>query len=142
MSAMSRRASHHRLRSGDRLAPYRRPHLLVAHGERRMREGLAGILSRAGYDVDGAGDIEEALALLDKGEVNVLILSSRLPPDGWRSLLDAAETLPPVVVLGDPEDDLAEITADVRVESVLMRMFSLQALYDAVAKASRQSGSR
>jgi DNA-binding response OmpR family regulator len=141
MSAMSWRASHHGQRSGDRLAPYRRPHLLVAHGERRMRDGLTGILSRAGYDVDDTGDIDQALALLDKGEVDALLVSSRLPPDGWQSLLDARETLPPVVVLGNSEDDTTEINADVRVESVLMRMFSLQALYDAVAKASRQSGS-
>ena len=103
-----------------------------------MREGLVGILSRAGYDVDDAGDIEQALAVLDKGEVDEVIVSSRLPPDGWHALLDARGILPPVVVLGDPGDDKAEITADVRVASVLMRLFSLQALYDAVAKATAE----
>ena len=92
MSASSRRESHG---SGDRLTLHRRPHLLVAHGEPIICEGLVGILGRAGNDVDVAGDLDEALAILDKREVDALVVSHRLPPDGCLALLDACEDPPP-----------------------------------------------
>ena len=97
---------------GDRLALYRRPQVLVAHGERLMREGLAGILRRAGYDVDEAGDAEEALVLLDKCEVKALVVSVRLPPDGHLALLAARGGSAPIVLIGGSDDDVAGLTGD------------------------------
>ena len=120
--------------------PTRRPRLLVAHGEPVVREGLAGILQRRGYEVDQANDSDGALALLDKGAIDVLVVSLRLPPHGCLALLDACETSPPTVVLNGDMDDTAAISADPRVQSVLTRPFPLQALYDAVAKAAGGSG--
>ena len=117
------------------LDPYRRSHLLVAHGERRMREGLAGILGRAGYDVDVAADFDEALVVLDKGNVGALVVSFRLPPDGCLALLDACQSPPPTVVLNGYAEDVAAIAAHPTVRSMLTRPFPLQALYDAVVGA-------
>jgi DNA-binding NtrC family response regulator len=135
MSAMARRANERRQPSGDRLAPHRRPHLLVAHGERTVREGLSGILGRAGYDVDEASDFDEALAVLDKGEVDAMVASLRLPPDGCLALLDACAAPPPTVVLNGHVEDIEGVVADPRVQSVLTRPFPLKALYEAVEKA-------
>jgi len=134
MSASSRRSSHGAV---DRLTLYRRPHLLVAHGERIIRDGVAGILGRAGYDVDVAGDFDEALAILDKGEVDALVVSHRLPPDGCLALLDAYEDPPPTVVLDGHADDISKVLAQQSVRSVLTRPFPLQDFYDAVAEATR-----
>jgi DNA-binding NtrC family response regulator len=103
-----------------------------------MREGLAGIFGRVGYDVDQAGDFDEALAVLDKGEVNALVVSYRLPPDGCLALLDACEAPPPTVVLNGHADDISGIAVHPSVRTVLTRPFPLQALYDAVAKAASQ----
>lgn len=103
-----------------------------------MREGLAGIFGRVGYDVDQAGDFDEALAVLDKGEVDALVVSYRLPPDGCLALLDACEAPPPTVVLNGHADDISEIAVHPSVRTVLPRPFPLQALYDAVAKAASQ----
>jgi len=139
MSGSTKRTSHRAHPSGDRLTPYRRPHVLVAYGERRMREGLAGIIGRAGYDVDEAGDFDEALAVLDKGEVDALVVSDRLPPDGCLALLNGCESLPPTVVLNGPAEDISEIAAHPSVRCVLTRPFPLQALYDAIADATRLS---
>jgi DNA-binding response OmpR family regulator len=100
-----------------------------------MREGLAGILDRAGYDVDEAGDLDEALAVLDKGEVDALVVSFRLPPEGCRALLNACEAPPPTVVLNGAVEDLAGMVDDPRVRSVLTRPFPLRDLYEAVEKA-------
>ena len=121
--------------AGDRLTLYRTPHILVAHGQRSMREGLAGILRRAGYDVDEAGDFDEALAVLDKGEVEALVVSFGFPPDGCLALLDACKTPPPTVELNGPVEDTEMVTADPRVQTVLTRPYPLQALFDAVAQA-------
>jgi DNA-binding NtrC family response regulator len=125
-------------RHGNRLALYRGPHVLVAHGERLVREGLVGILRRAGYDVDEAGDADEALAVLDKSEVRALVVSVRLPPDGHLALLAACEGSAPIVLINGSDDDVARLTEDRRVQSVLTRPFPLQALYDAVAEATCQ----
>ncbi len=140
MSTSLRRTSHRAHPSGDRLSLYRRPHVLVAHGERSMRDGLAGILGRAGYDVDEASDSDEALAILDKGEVDALVVSYRLPPDGCLAVLDGCESPPPTVVLNGHAEDISAITAQPSVCSVLTRPFSLQALYDAVVEATRHPG--
>jgi DNA-binding NtrC family response regulator len=122
----------------DRLAPHQLPHVLIAHGERTVREGLVGILCRAGYDVDDATDLDESLVVLDKGEVQALVVSYRIPPGGCGALFDAREALPPTVLLSGPADDAEGMAADLRVQSVLTRPFPLQALYDAVAKATSQ----
>jgi DNA-binding NtrC family response regulator len=95
-----------------------------------------GILGRAGYDVDVAGDFDEALAVLDKGEVQVLVVSFRLPPDRCLAVLDACQSPPPTVVLNGDAEDVATIAAHPTVRSVLTRPFPLQALYDAVAGAA------
>jgi len=134
MSASSRRESHG---SGDRLTLHRRPHLLVAHGEPIICEGLVGILGRAGNDVDVAGDLDEALAILDKREVDALVVSHRLPPDGCLALLDACEDPPPTVVLDGHADDISRVVARPSVRSVLTRPFRLQVFYDAVAEVTR-----
>jgi DNA-binding response OmpR family regulator len=124
--------------SDDSVVPTRRPHLLVASGVYAVRRGLAGILRRAGYDVDEASDFDETRVVLDKGEVDTLVVASDLPPDGYLSLLDAVEVPPPTVVLSSPTDDVTGIAADPRVQWGLTRPFRLQALYDAVARAVSQ----
>jgi len=102
-----------------------------------MREGLAGIFRRAGYDVDEAGDFDEALVVLDKDNVGALVVSYKLPPDGCLALLDACQSPPPTVVLNGHAENVAAVAAHPTVRSVLTRPFPLQTPYDAVAKATR-----
>jgi CheY-like chemotaxis protein len=122
--------------AGGHLALYRQPHVLVAHGEASVRKGLVGILGRAGYDVDDVGNFDQALAVLDEAEVDALVVSFGLPVGGCRLLLDACEALPPTVVLSASTDDVAAVSANSHVQSVLTRPFSLQALCHAVAMAT------
>ena len=102
---------------------------------------MAGILRRAGYDVDEVRDSDEALAVLDKDEVDAMVVSLRLPPDGCLALLDARGAPPPTVVLNGQAEDTRVVRGDPRVQSVLTRPFPLQALFDAVAKATGRSDS-
>jgi DNA-binding response OmpR family regulator len=124
---------------GQRLALHRGPHILVAHDEPSMCAGLAGILRRAGFDVDTAIDFDGALAVLDKGEVVALVTSLGFPPEGCLALLDVCKAPPPAVVLNGRVEDTAMVTADPRVQSVLTRPYPLQALLDAVDEAAGRS---
>ncbi len=45
---------------------------LVAHGLRNTREGIVGILTRAGHDVLEASDVASALALVRHNELAAL----------------------------------------------------------------------
>lgn len=135
MSVRGGVASH----GGRRLVPHHQPHLLVAHVDHTLREGLAGILRRAGYDVDEAGHFDEALAVLNKGDVDALVISFALPPDGCSSVLGACYGPLSTVVLGEPGDDVAGTVHDRRVQSVLTRPFPLRALLDAVEKATSKA---
>jgi len=79
---------------------------------------------------------------LDKGDIDALVVSLRLPPNGCLTLLDACKAPPPTVVLNGHVEDTAEVAADRRVRSVLTRPFPLQALFDAVNDAVHQSRDR
>jgi DNA-binding NtrC family response regulator len=134
MSAMAKGSN----QRGNRLAIYSRPRVLVAHGEHVVCQGLAGILRRAAYDVDEAANFDEARASLDKGQIGALVMSIRLPPDGYLPLLAACKGLPPIVLLAGSDDEVGGAAEDWRVGSVLTRPLRLQALYDAVAGAMSQ----
>jgi len=118
--------------TGDRPAP----RLLLAHGDPSLREGLVGILQRAGYDVEFASNFDEALVILNHGNVDALVVNSRLPPNGCGALLERCHGPLPTVVLGESTEDVEGLTADRRVKAVLMRPFKLQVLYDAVVMAT------
>jgi CheY-like chemotaxis protein len=62
--------------------------VLVVEDNEVVREGLAVVLSRAGYEVALAANGEEALGLLRAGPAFDLILLDMLMPvlDGWRFL--------------------------------------------------------
>jgi CheY-like chemotaxis protein len=78
--------------------------LLVVEDDNIVRQGLALLLRREGYDVIQAADGEEALALLGSGSDPDLILLDMLLPvlDGWHFLqqIDAegAPAIPIIVV--------------------------------------------
>jgi DNA-binding response OmpR family regulator len=121
---------------GDRPVPHHHPRLLLAHGDPSLRDGLVGILRRAGYDVEFASNFDEAFAILNKADVDTLVVNSQLPPNGCGALLERCHGPLPTIVLGESTDDVEGLTADRRVKAVLMRPFQLQALYDAVARTT------
>jgi len=95
-----------------------------------------GILERAGYDVEFASNFDEAFVILNKADVDTLVVNSQLPPNGCGALLERCHGPLPTIVLGESTDDVEGLTADRRVKAVLMRPFQLQALYDAVARTT------
>ncbi|HET6866589.1 MAG TPA: response regulator transcription factor [Solirubrobacteraceae bacterium] len=78
--------------------------VILAQDDVLMREGLAGLLEHAGYEVVGqAGDGFELLRLAQQRQPDVAILDVRLPPTRRTDGLEAArmirEELPEVAIL-------------------------------------------
>jgi len=78
--------------------------ILVVDAEAAVRESLVDVLSLDGHEVDGAGDAESALLLLDQRRYDLVISDIRMPKLDGPALLDAlverfGDALPRVVFL-------------------------------------------
>jgi DNA-binding NtrC family response regulator len=91
--------------------------LVVADDEKNIREGLVEALSLDGYKAVGAEDGEEAMKLVDTGDIDLVITDLRMPKLGGTELLqNVASHYPglPVIVLtghGTIEDAVAAMRA-------------------------------
>jgi DNA-binding response OmpR family regulator len=78
--------------------------ILVVDTDSAVRQALIDVLSLEGHEVDGAGEAESALLILDQRRYDLVIADLRTPGlDGPRLLTALSErfgeTLPPVVFL-------------------------------------------
>lgn len=68
--------------------------VVVAEDDVLLREGLAGLLERSGFQVVGqAGDAEQLLRLARETSPELLVVDIRMPPDHSTEGLQAAETI-------------------------------------------------
>jgi CheY-like chemotaxis protein len=63
--------------------------ILVVDEEAAARQTLIDVLSLDGHEVDGAGDADEALLLLDQRRYDLVIADVRMPKLDGPALLDA-----------------------------------------------------
>jgi len=71
-----------------------RGRVVIADDDVLLREGLASLLDRAGFDVVGqAGDAKELLGLVREQEPNLVIVDIRMPPTHTTEGLDAARAI-------------------------------------------------
>lgn len=73
--------------------------VLVAEDEADLRASLAELLGLDGHTVLAAGDGDEAMSVLQRERVDVLILDLHLPRRDGLSLLHAIDPPPPVVIV-------------------------------------------
>jgi len=78
--------------------------ILAVDEEAAVRQSLIDVLSLEGHEVDGAGDAEGALLLLDQRPYDLVIADVRMPGLDGPALVEAlqerfAETLPRVIFL-------------------------------------------
>jgi two-component system response regulator PilR (NtrC family) len=76
----------------------RRPRILVVDDERSMRELLAIVLRREGYEVQLAENGRTAIALLERDPVDLLISDIKMPDMSGVDLLRAAKRIDPHVL--------------------------------------------
>ncbi len=101
--------------------------ILVLDPDPAIRQSLADVLSLEGHEVDGAGDAEGALLLLDQRRYDLVVADLRLPDlDGPRLVAALrerfGETLPAIVFVTSATFDphYGGFLADLRAP-VLMR---------------------
>jgi serine/threonine-protein kinase PknK len=90
--------------------------IAIAEDEVLLREGLASLLERAGYDVVGqAGDASELLDLVRRSHPDLAIVDVRMPPTHSTEGLDAAR----VIRIEFPEIGIVVLSAHVDVEHAM-----------------------
>jgi len=85
------------------------PHVLVADDTAALRESQAEVLGLAGYEVSEAGSEDEAVGVLSRGDVDLVLLDLGLDHWGLRVLDRAGVTVPVILISGTgelvPDDD-------------------------------------
>jgi DNA-binding NarL/FixJ family response regulator len=94
----------------------RTPRVVLADDDVLLREGLASLLDRSGFEVVGqAGDAVELLALVRSTEPDVAIIDIRMPPGHATDGLDAAQ-----VIRGElPDTAIIVLSAHVEVDEAM-----------------------
>ena len=82
----------HKLRAGQKVVT--RVRVVVADDDLLLREGLASLLDRSGFDVVGqAGDGNELVALVHEAKPDLVVADIRMPPTHTTEGLDAARVI-------------------------------------------------
>jgi DNA-binding NarL/FixJ family response regulator len=93
-----------------------RSRVVVADDDVLLREGLASLLDRSGYEVVGqAGDANELLALVREQEPELVIVDIRMPPTHSTEGLEAAHTIREAF----PETGILVLSAHVEIEHAM-----------------------
>jgi len=136
------------------------PRLLITDDDRDFRETLAGLLSDRGFETLQAGDGEEALEVVKRFEVHLLLLDMHMPRlsgletierlrVGWAPpTIDSADIvvgtphptpLPWILISGSLDDNLIARARAAAAFSILPKPLRLPELTGAVAGALEQA---
>ncbi len=113
--------------------------VLVADDEEEIRGSLEQVLSISGYAVTTARDATEALAEMERGQVDLVVTDLLMPGGGGRAVLNhVAERggdIPVVVITGKLEGHVAQELAALGACACLQKPFTFQELLDVVSQA-------
>jgi len=99
--------------------------VVVADDDALLREGLASLLERSGFDVVGrVGNGTEALALVRTENPDLLVIDIRMPPSNTTEGLDVAR----VIREEQPETGILVLSAHVEVEHAMELLASGRAI--------------
>jgi serine/threonine-protein kinase PknK len=109
--------------SGGGGADLAKRRVILAEDDVLLREGLASLLERSGFDVVGqAGDGEELLDLVREREPDLALVDIRMPPTHTTEGLDAARVIREEL----PETGIVVLSAHVEVEHAMELLTSGQ----------------
>lgn len=118
--------------------------VLVVDDDRAVRDVIDLALSAEGMTVVGANDGSEALSVLRREHVDVVLLEIVLPRvDGWMTLMeirnDPALTWTPVIIVSSKTEDLAKIHAFRQgAQQYVTKPFNVEELSARVRAAARR----
>ena len=116
--------------------------ILVCDDDKEIVEAIEIYLSQEGYKVLKAYDGEEALKLLDKHKVDLLIIDVMMPRlDGIRATLKIREKQNmPIIILSAKSEDADKILGlNVGADDYMTKPFSLKELHARVEAISRRA---
>src|SRR3984957_3763837 len=115
----------HSVPGEDAISPRSALRVVVADDDALLREGLASLLERSGFDVVGrVGNGTEALALVRTESPDLLVVDIRMPPSNTTEGLDVAR----VVREEQPETGILVLSAHVEVEHAMELLASGRAI--------------
>jgi CheY-like chemotaxis protein len=131
------------------------PRLLITDDDRDFRETIAGALMDRGFETLQASDGEEALDVVSRHEVHLLLLDQQMPRlsglemierlraldvgGAWRPAPEPILPLPWILISGALDEQLLERARAALAFSVLSKPLRLPALTGAVAQALEQA---
>jgi nitrogen regulation protein NR(I) len=117
------------------------PHVLIVDDELNIRRVLAAMLKREGYDVTTAADGEQALAVLQKTQVHVVVTDLVMPRLGGLDLLRRASAdfpdVPVIVITAHGTVDSAVQALKAGAFDYITKPFEQAELAKVIAKAAR-----
>jgi CheY-like chemotaxis protein len=129
------------------------PRLLITDDDRDLRSTIAGLFQSRGFDTLEAGDGEEALEIVTRQEVHLLLLDMQMPrlsgletirrlkqlelaQTAWRR---AALPLPWILISGALDEQIVAQAREAAAFSILAKPFRLPELTGAVNSALEQA---
>src|ERR1700730_994662 len=104
------------VRSDQSRAAFERPRIVLADDDVLLREGMASLLERSGFEVAGqAGDANQLLSLVRHHRPELVIVDIRMPPGQSTEGLEAAR----VIRQEYPEIAILVLSAHVEVEHAM-----------------------
>ena len=117
------------------------PHVLIVDDELNIRRVLAAMLAREGYEVTAAADGEQALAVLQKTPVHVVVTDLIMPRLGGMELLGRVGAefpdVPVIVITAHGTVDSAVQALKAGAFDYITKPFEQEELKKVIAKASR-----
>jgi CheY-like chemotaxis protein len=114
--------------------------ILIVDDDRGLRLALTALLTEAGHVVESAGDGPEALALLDRGRFDIVLLDIGLPSMSGLDVLAHARALdvPPLAIMMTADDTSETLLESVRRQAYhyLRKPFPPNTIVDVVADAA------
>lgn len=118
--------------------------VLVVEDENRIRTMITKYLLNEGYEVIEASNGEEALTLLEKQEVDLVVLDVMMPiMDGWsclRAIREEDDTLPVIILTARGEEDDKLFGFELGVDDYITKPFSIKELMVRIRALLKRSG--
>ncbi|MFH1571256.1 MAG: response regulator [Gemmatimonadota bacterium] len=112
--------------------------ILVVEDEEAVRNLIVAVLSRAGYTPVPTADAARALDVLDRDEIDLVLLDLHMPgPADGEDLLfllrDRGDEVPIIIVSGFVDDDTADRHPDC-VHAVIKKPIRIESFLDTIAE--------
>lgn len=117
------------------------PRLLITDDDRDFRETIAGALADRGFETLQAGDGEEALDVISRQEVHLLLLDMQMPRLSGLETIERLRSrelvlpLPWILISGALNDEIRARAQAAAAFSILPKPLRLPELTGAVARA-------